>query len=139
MNHKFTIEEKTFTNENIAGGREIVEKEQDLGRKTTCVDVGTTVLVSEAGATFYSVLILISLMFPGGGKGDGGPLMLTQVVTGLIAHGIALLAVWRSMRGILLLAVALNLLEVILNVTRLCLLMNSGKLLITAVLNTIVY
>lgn len=134
MNHRFTTEEKTFANEHVAGGREILEKEQDLGRKTTCVNVATTVLVSEAGATSLSVLILISLMFLAGGKGENGVLMLTQVVTAFVAHGIGLVAVWKSMRGILLFAVTLNLLEVILNVTRLCLILNSGKLLIAVLL-----
>ena len=130
MNHRFTNEERTFTAEHIAGGQEILDKEQDLGRKTTCVNVSIAVLVLESVAVACSVLILISLMFATGNKsGPHFPLMLTQVVTALIAHCMAILAAYKSLRGMLMFAVALNLLEVVLNIARLFIVLQSGKLL----------
>lgn len=129
MNHRFTNEESAFAVENIAGGQEILDKEQDLSKRTTCVNVKTAVLVLESIATSYAVVLILSLMFATAtGSATHFPIMLTQLVTASVAHLLALLAVYHSLSSFLYIAVALNLVEVILNISRMCLILKSGEL-----------
>jgi hypothetical protein len=129
MNHRLTITDSAFAAENIPDGQQILDRENDLNRKKTCVDADTIVFVSmvtiELLAAVIAASMLMSLIYQPSTTSDGNAqqiiaLVAAQVVTALMAHSLALLSVCKSFARVLLFACTLNVIEIVLNVARLC-------------------
>ena len=129
MNHRFTNDERSFAEDNIADGHEIVEQEQDLGRETTCIDVRLTVVALDTISGIVAVLLLVSAVFMQQRDQPLFPLMLTQESVAVIAHAIAVAAAIRRVSGLLLFAMLLNVVQVALCLSRVCLTLQRGEVL----------